>query len=82
MNNKRDLKPGSFEELIILIWYQPSSSERRRRHILGRGDTAEAIHCSPAVIDVPVYYPTLSSQYFSHEYAIASIDGLVRGFIA
>lgn len=37
---------------------------------------------SSAAIDAPVYYPTLSSQYVSHEYAIAPIDGLVSGFMA
>lgn len=71
--------PDRLEKLIILTWSRRTSSERSRRHILGRRDTVEAIQRRSTVTDTPVYYPTLSSQYFSHEYAMASIDGSVTG---
>lgn len=81
---RRTLASVTIKVIRILrkVNYPHLSSERSRRHILGRGDTVEVVDRSSALIDVPVYYLTLSSQYVSHEYAIASIDGPVRGFIA
>lgn len=61
-------------KLIILIYYQRTSFGSEWATLSAPTDSVEAFHWGSTVIDGPVYYLTLSSQYISHEYAIASID--------